>query len=125
MGVDGGWPRRTAVSLGPVASDVPEAVDRRQVGGPPLRVADTETLLRCQAQYPHLALMQVAVHVERGLPGLGQRVAARQGGVDQALGDQPVRLPGLPVVGEVRADDALEVHPEVAVVVLVPEAAGG
>ena len=39
-----------------------------------------------------------------------------------ALRDQPVGLPRLAVVGEVGADDPLEVHPEVAVVVLVHEA---
>src|SRR5262249_10559991 len=33
--------------------------------------------------------------------------------------DQAIRLPGLAVVGEVGADDALLVHPQVAVVVLV------
>ncbi len=43
--------------------------------------------------------------------------------MDHALGDQPVGLPRLAVVGEVRADDPLEVHPQVAVVVLVREAA--
>src|SRR4051794_4392814 len=39
--------------------------------------------------------------------------------MDGALGDEPVRLPRFAVVGEVAGDDPLEVHPEVAVVVLV------
>ena len=45
------------------------------------------------------------------------RPATASGG--SARGDQPVGLPRLAVVGEVGADDPLEVHPEVAVVVLV------
>src|SRR6266545_2751330 len=45
--------------------------------------------------------------------------------MDTALGDQPVRLPGFAVVGEVRTDDPFQVHPEVAVVVLVHETRGG
>src|SRR4051812_1216075 len=39
-----------------------------------------------------------------------------------ALTDRTVRLPRLPVVGEVAALQGLEVHPEVAVVVLDHEA---
>ena len=39
--------------------------------------------------------------------------------------DHPVRLPGLAVVGEVGRDDPLQLHPEVAVVVLDHEAGGG
>ena len=80
---------------------------------------------RGQAQHADLALVQVAVHVVRGLAGLVQRVDHRQGRVDHALGDQPVGLPGLAVVGEVRADDPLEGHPQVAVVVLVHVARRG
>ena len=50
--------------------------------------------------------------------GKGQ-VASAQAAVDELVG-----LPRLAVVGEVRADDALEVHPQVAVVVLVHVARG-
>ncbi len=76
-------------------------------------------------QHADLALVRVAVHLVRGLAGLLQRVGLRQRRVDPAERDQPVGLPRLLVVGEVAADDPLEVHPEVAVVVLVQEAARG
>ena len=92
--------------------------------GPLLLVADAQTLLRSEAEHADLALVEVVVHVERGLADLGQRVGPRQGRVDHPLRDQPVGLPGLAVVGEVGADDPLEVHPQVAVVVLVHEARG-
>src|SRR5215475_13477645 len=45
--------------------------------------------------------------------------------MDRAARDQPVRLPRLAVVREVRSDDPLEVHPEVPVVVLVKESGCG
>src|ERR1044071_10299559 len=43
--------------------------------------------------------------------------------MDLPLGDQAVRLPRLAVVREVRADDVLQVHPQVTVVVLMHEPA--
>ncbi len=88
-------------------------------------VADPETFLRREAEYSDLALMEVAVDVIGGLTGLGERVDAGQGRVDQALGDQPVGLPRLAVVREVRPDYLLQVHPQVAVVVGVHEATRG
>ncbi len=60
-----------------------------------------------------------------GLPGLGQWVHPGEGRMDQTLGDQSVGLPRLAVVREVRSDHALEVHPQIAVVIGVQEAAGG
>src|SRR4051812_13074006 len=106
-----------------IYSDATEAVDLVQVRRPLLVVADTEALLGCEAQHADLALVPVLMHVVRRLAHLCHRVRLRQRGVDPALGDQPVGLPGLAVVREVRADDALEVHPEVPVVVLVHEPA--
>src|SRR5579875_2296314 len=106
-------------------SAVAEPVDRRLVLCTEFTVADTETLLRCQAQHADLALVCVAVDVVGGLAGLRQRVHLRDRRVDRALRDEPDRLPRLAVVREVRADDPLERHPEVPVVVLVHVARGG
>ena len=61
----------------------------------------------------------------RGLAGLGQRENLGQGGMDHSLGDQAVRLVCFPIVGEVAAHDALEIHPQIAVVVFVHEAGCG
>src|SRR5215207_5619857 len=97
----------------PDGSVAAEPVDRALVTGAHLPVAHAE-----------LALVRVAVHLVRGLAGLPQVVRLRHGRVDLAEGDEAVGLPRLPVVGEVAADDPLEVHPEVAVVVLVLIAAG-
>ena len=55
-----------------------------------LRIAHPQAPLRSQAEHPDLALVNVAVHVVGGLPGLLQRVDPRQGRVDLALGDQPL-----------------------------------
>ena len=87
-------------------------------------VVDTETFLRCEAQDAELALVHVVVHLESGLSGLVEREGLAQHRMDHALGDHAVGLVGLAVVGEVAADDLLEVHPEVAVVVLDVEARG-
>src|SRR4051812_21757191 len=104
--------------------DAPEAVDRVLESGPLLGVADAEAFLGGHGEDPDLALVGVVLHVAGGLPDVLHGVDLGQGGVDQAAVDEPVGLPGLPVVGEVAADDPLEVHPEVAVVVLVHVAAG-
>ena len=79
---------------------------------------DAEALLGRQAQHADLALVQVLVDVVRRLAGLARagRSCDSVGWIRPAA-DEPVGLPALLVVGEVRADDALEVHPEVAVVV--------
>src|SRR3954463_3856256 len=82
------------------------------------RVVDARALLGSQAQDTDLPLVQVLVHRVRGLADVLERVDGREDRLDLALADQPVRVPGLAVVGEVRADDALELHPEVPVVVL-------
>src|SRR4051794_37639653 len=105
-------------------SDVTEPVDRVVVLFPHRDVAYAEPFLGREAEHADLALVQVAVDVVRRLTRLLHRVDPRQRRVDVALGDQAVGLVRLAVVREVRADDALEVHPEVAVVVLVQEAGG-
>src|SRR5579859_1621907 len=105
------------------ALDVSEAIDLAPVTIAQRGVTDAESLARCKTQYPDFALMQIAVDVEGRLTRVLEAVTARECGVDHALLDQPVRLPGLAVVGEVRADDPLQVHPQVPVVVLVVEAA--
>src|SRR3954469_2525114 len=106
-------------------SDSAEAVDRGQVLGAFVGVADAEALGGGQGEHADLAGVPVVVHVVGGLADLGHRIDLGQGGVDQALVDEPVGLPGLLVVGEVGADDPFEVHPQVAVVVGVHVAAGG
>src|SRR6476661_10108595 len=98
---------------------VAEAVDRLLEPRALLGVAHAEARLRRQGQHADLALMGVLVDVEGRLTHLLEGVRLAEGRVDQAAVDQLVGLPGLAVVREVRADDALEVHPEVAVVVLV------
>src|SRR3954453_22041942 len=117
------WPRARSVGTtrpGTVRrSDAAEAVDLGLVAGAFVGVADAEAFGGGQAEHADLALVQVAVHVVGGLADLGHRIHPGQGGGDQAAVDQPVGLPGLPVVGEVAADDPFEVHPQVAVVVLV------
>jgi hypothetical protein len=54
-----------------------------------------------------------------------ERVDGGERREDLALADELVGVPGLAVVGEVRALDRLELHPEVAVVVLDHVARGG
>src|SRR5581483_11846416 len=125
-GRGGGAARKNAVAgvspLGVAAEDVdPVLADL----GPELRVADPEALLGRQAQDADLALVQVLVDLQRRLARLLEGVDGRQDGLDLALADQPVRLPGLPVVGEVAALDGLEAHPQVPVVVLDHVARGG
>src|SRR6478735_5435134 len=113
------WPSRVTWS------DPAEAVDRLEVLVAELVVTDAEAFGGGEAADADLALVLVVVHVERGLPDLVEGVGARERGVDLALRDEAVGLPRLAVVGEVRGDDPLEVHPQVAVVVLVHVAAGG
>ncbi len=88
-------------------------------------VADAEPLAGREPQHADLAAVRVAVHGVGGQAGLGEREDPRQRGVDHASADEPVGLPGFAVVGEVRPDDALEVHPQVAVVEPVLVAGGG
>ena len=90
-----------------------------------LGVVDAEALLGGQAEDADLALVQVVVDLVGGLAHLVERVDGRQGGHDLALADELVGVPGLAVVGEVGALDGLELHPEVAVVVLDHVAGGG
>ena len=63
-------------------------------------VAHAQPGLGRQAQHANLALVQISMYVERGLPGIGERVYAGQRGVDPAAGNQPIGLPGLAIVGE-------------------------
>src|SRR5581483_10315825 len=85
---------------------------------PELRIGDAQALLRRQAQDADLPLVQILVDLQRRLAGLLQRVDGGEDGLDLALADEAVGLPGLPVVGEVAALDGLEAHPQVPVVVL-------
>src|SRR5581483_9756565 len=85
---------------------------------PELRIGDAQALLRRQAQDADLPLVQIVVDLQRRLARLLQRVDGREDGLDLAVADQPVGLPGLPVVGEVAALDGLQAHPQVPVVVL-------
>src|SRR3954464_15027713 len=87
------------------SSDAAEPVDGVDVLGPHLLVEDAEALLGGEGEDPDLALVLVVVHVEGGLTDLVEGVGPREGGVDLALGDEPVGLPRLAVVGEVAGDD--------------------
>ncbi len=93
--------------------------------GPQLGVVDAEPLLGGQAQHADLPLVGLWWTGVGRLAHLLQRVQRREDGLDLAQGDQPVGLPRLLVVGEVARLDPLELHPEVAVVVLDHVAAGG
>src|SRR4029079_15446033 len=64
----------------------------------------------------------VVVHVVAGLPGLRQGVAATQNRMCASGAAELVGGPALAVVGEMRPDDRLGEHPQVAVVELVHEA---
>src|SRR3954452_8363344 len=101
-----------------------ETVDRVGVTLPQRGIANAETFLRRKAEHADLALVRVAVHVVRRLPGLLHRVHTGQCRMDLPLGDQPVRLPRLAIVREMRADDLFQAHPEVPVVVLMEESTG-
>ena len=68
--------------------------------------------------------MGIAVNLIGCLAGLLKWEGLAQSRMDHALLDEPVGLIRLLVVSEVRANDALQVHPEVAVVVLVHVAGG-
>src|SRR5439155_19198463 len=85
-------------------------------------VGDAEPFFWREAQHADLALREVAVDLVRGFAGLVERVDLRQRRMYARLADQPVRFPGLAVVREVTTLERLQVHPEVAVVVLDLEA---
>src|SRR4051794_1245802 len=110
-------PARNRAACDP--SDAAEAVDLTLEPGPLLAVAHPEALLGREGEDADLALVGVVVDVAGGLADLVHGVGLRQRRVDQPPVDEAVGLPRLLVVGEVRADDPLEVHPQVAVVVLV------
>src|SRR2546421_7991961 len=81
-------------------------------------VVDAKPLPGSEGQHAELALVEVVVHLVRGLAHLGEGVHSRQDRLDHALADEPVGLPRLLVVGEVGRHDPLQLHPEMAVVVL-------
>ena len=91
-----------------------------------LGVGDAEALLGREHEHAELALVQVVVHLVRP-----PRRPRSNGNTADSIGwilpspIEPVRLPRLAVVREVTALERLLVHPEVAVVVLDHEAAGG
>src|SRR5262249_12301671 len=102
-----------------------ESVDRSEVALPKLHVTHAETLGGGETEHADLSLVGVLVHLVGGLPGLREWVGLGEGRRDLTSGDEPVGLPRFAVVGEVRADDSLDMHPEVAVVEHVQEAARG
>src|SRR5438270_9486249 len=73
--------------------------------GPQFGVGHPEAFLGGQAQDADLALMEVLVDLPGGLARGLERVDGRQDRLDPALADEPVGLPGLPIVGEVGALD--------------------
>src|ERR1700712_4339552 len=85
-----------------VRSYAAEAVDLRLEPGALLRVADAEALLGGQAQHADLALVGVVLDVAGRLADVVHGVDLRERGVHEALVDEPVGLPRLLVVGEVR-----------------------
>ena len=58
------------------------------------------------------------MHLIRGFTRLFERIHLRQRRMDLRFAHEPVRFPGLSIVGEVTALQRLQVHPEVPVVVL-------
>src|SRR6187399_2214066 len=72
-----------------------------------LGIGHAEALLGCEHQHPELALVQVLVHLERGLRGVLEGEHRRERRVDLALADQPVGLPRLAVIREVTALERL------------------
>src|SRR4051812_44164770 len=104
-GVSGGVAALFAADCQPrrsPASDAAEAVDLRLEPGPLVPVADAEAFGGGQAQDADLALVGVVLHVAGGLADVVHGVGPGQRGVDEALVDEPVGLPRLLVVGEVR-----------------------
>src|SRR4029077_19439726 len=93
---------RARRSAGPAEQGDLVLADRLALG----RVVDALALLGREAQDADLALGLVAVDGERGVADLAQRVHPREQRLDLAVGDELVRGPRLPVVGEVRGDDA-------------------
>jgi len=67
-----------------------------------LLVADAETLLGRQAEDADLALVGVVVDVEGRLADVVDASTCAKGSVGLALRDQPIGLPRLAVVSEVR-----------------------
>src|SRR5205823_1017812 len=92
-----GWPHHATPDLhyGAWFSVTTESVDRGLVPGPQLRVADAQAVGRRQATHADLALVGVAMHLVRGLPGLRQRVGPGKRRVDAPARDEPVGLPRL------------------------------
>ena len=85
---------------------------------PQLRVVDAESLLGRETQHADLALVQVAVDLQGRLAHLLEGIERRQRREHLSPTDELVGVPRLAVVGEVRALDGLELHPQMPVVVL-------
>ena len=88
------------------------------------RVGDAETLFGREHQHAELAFVHVLVHLRHRVGDLLEREHRREHRMDLAFAHQPVGFPRLAVVGEVATLERLQVHPEVAVVVLDHEAGG-
>src|SRR6516165_9726348 len=93
--------------------------------GPELRVVDAQPFRRRQAQDADLAFVLVAMDEPGRLPDVGQRIDGGQERLDPALADELVRRPCLGVVGEMRGDQLLQLHPEMPIVELDHVAGGG
>src|SRR5262245_949019 len=102
-------------------SNIAETVYFGLVSITQLGVSHPQSFPRCKAKHANLPLMKVGMDVLGRLAGAIEGVGTRERRMDPALNDQPVRLPGLSVVREMRTDDPFEIHPQVPVVVLVQE----
>src|SRR5215470_9873211 len=104
------WSISVRITSGTVATEQRDLV--LADGGATFGIVDAQTLPGRQAQHADLALVLVAVDRAGCLAHLVERVDGRQQRLDPALAHQPVGLPRLGVVGEVRRDEPLELHPE-------------
>src|SRR3954453_8483465 len=81
-------------------------------------VGHTQPFLGREAQYRDLSLDEVVVHLQRGFARLVQWEHLRHRRMDPSLAYETIGLPCFAVVREMAPLQRLEVHPEVAVVVL-------
>ena len=90
-----------------------------------LGVLDAEARVGARQRTASLPSASLRWTARAASPTSVQVVGRRHHGLDASLVDEAVHVPRLLVVGEVRRDDALQLHPEVAVVVLEHEPGGG
>src|SRR3954451_325374 len=75
-----------------------------------LRILDAEPLCRSETEDADLALVLVAVDLQRRLADVLQRLHRRQHRLDLAEVHEAVRLPRLRIVGKVRGQQPLQRH---------------